>query len=91
MAKPDQVKRALELYCEEIGQKENVVGLGRVPSEKGSGEWDLAVYVRKKLPEAEIAAADRVPKMLEIPGKKEKVRVKTQVIEQGEVMLEPGG
>ena len=90
MAKPEHVKRALELYSQEIGQKKNVVGLGRVPSEKGGG-WELAVYVAKKLPESEIAAADLVPKELEIPGKKEKVRVKTQVIEQGEVVLEPGG
>lgn len=91
MAKAEQVKRALELYSEELGRKKNVVGLGRVPSEEKGGEWELAVYVAKKLPEGELGMADLVPKELEVPGKKEKVRVKTQVIEQGEVMLEPGG
>lgn len=90
MAKAEQVKRALELYSAEIGAKKNVVGMGRVPSESEGGEWELAVYVDKKLPESEIAAADVVPKEVEIPGKK-KVRVKTQVIEQGQVTLEPGG
>jgi hypothetical protein len=88
MAKAEQVKRALELYSEEIGQKKNVVGLGRVPAE-AAGEWELAVYVDKKLPEAEIAPSDLVPRELEIPGKKrKKVRVKTKVIEQGVVSLE---
>jgi hypothetical protein len=72
MAKAEQVKRALELYSEEIGQKKNVVGMGRVPSKKGGGEWELAVYVAKKVPDAELSPADLVPKEVRSRAKKKR-------------------
>lgn len=87
MAKPAQVKRALDLFGDELARKKNVVGLGRVPAEGGDG-WCLAVYVEKKLPPEELAAADMVPKTLELPGGGDKVSVQTKVIEQGAVSLE---
>jgi hypothetical protein len=89
MAKAEHVKRALDLFGDELGRKENVVGLGRVPTGEGKpGEWCLAVYVSKKVPEDQLAGKDLVPKTLEVPGKTESHEVTTKVIEQGVVGLE---
>lgn len=82
MAESRHVDRALSLFGDELARKRNVVGLGKVASPDG-GEC-LAVYVEKKVPEAELAAADLVPKVLKV----EAVEVETQVIEQGPVSLE---
>lgn len=87
MAQPSQVRRALDLFGDELTGKKNVVGLGRVPDESGEG-WCLAVYVEKKVPMEELAAADRVPKTLEVPGGGATVSVETRVIEQGLPTLE---
>jgi hypothetical protein len=85
MAKAEQVLRALDLYGDELTRKKNVVGLGRVPTgDDDAGEWCLAVYVSKKVPEGELAHADMVPKTLEV----ESHPVTTKVIEQGVVGLE---
>jgi hypothetical protein len=88
MAKAEHVKKALDLYSDELTRKKNVVGVGRVPSETKAGEWDLAVYVAEKVPDNRLAAKDMVPKTLEVPGRGQKHAVKTQVIEQGVVELE---
>jgi hypothetical protein len=85
MAKASHVDRALDLFADVLTRKKNVVGVGKVPAEEVTGEWCLAVYVEKKVPEDELAAADLVPKTLEVPGRGE---VKTKVIEQGIVSLE---
>lgn len=84
MAKSSQVSRALDIFGDELTKKRNVVGLGKVPSETASGEWDLAVYVERKVPDRELPKGDRVPKRLTVPGGV----VTTQVIEQGVVELE---
>lgn len=88
MAKASQVDRALDLFADELTRKKHVVGVGKVPAEGAAGEWRLAVYVEKKVSEGELAAADLVPKTLEVPGRGEKVQVETKVIEQGMVSLE---
>lgn len=88
MAKASHVERALDLFADVLTRKKNVVGVGKVPAEGGAGGWRLAVYVEKKVPEDELAAADLVPKTLELPGRGEKVEVETKVIEQGIVSLE---
>ncbi|HEX3553081.1 MAG TPA: hypothetical protein VIA62_07625 [Thermoanaerobaculia bacterium] len=91
MAKAEHVRRALDLFGGELSRKKNVVGLGRVPSAKIAGDWDLAVYVAEKVPEDRLAAADLVPKTLEVPGRSLGHPVTTQVIEQGPVSLEKPG
>ena len=91
MAKIEQVRKALDLFSGELSRRKNVVGLGRVPSETKSGDWDLAVYVARKVPPEELAAADLVPKTLEVPGRGQSHPVTTQVIEQGPVSLEKPG
>ncbi|HEY0513594.1 MAG TPA: hypothetical protein VGH73_16915 [Thermoanaerobaculia bacterium] len=91
MANAEHVKRALDLFGDELARKKNVVGLGRVPSATGPGDWDLAVYVAEKIPEDKIEQADLVPKTLEVPGRGASHPVNTQVIEQGPVSLEAPG
>ena len=81
MARSSHVDRALDLFGSELARKKNVVGLGKVPAESG-GEWCLAVYVDRKVPPEELAAADMVPKTLELPGSGASVAVETKVIEQ---------
>lgn len=89
MAKAEHVKRALDLFGDELARKENVVGLGRVPAgENEPGDWCLAVYVSRKVPADQLAGKDLVPKTLEVPGKTEGHPVATKVIEQGVVGLE---
>lgn len=89
MARAVDVTRALDLFGDELASKPNVVGLGRCPGRSGArGDWDVAVYVERKLPEETLAPADRIPKTLELPAPQGGVRVATQVIEQGAVELE---
>ena len=91
MANAEHVHQALDLFGDELACKKNVVGLGRVPAgDEKSGDWCLAVYVSRKVPESELAGKDLVPKTLEVPGKKESQShpVTTKVIEQGVVGLE---
>ena len=91
MAKAAQVLKALDLFSGDLSRLKNVVGLGRVPSATKSGDWDLAVYVDRKMPPGELAAADLVPKTLQIPGRGQTHDVTTQVIEKGPVSLEAPG
>jgi hypothetical protein len=84
MSRSSHVDRALDHFGDELARKKNVVGLGKVPSESGKG-WCLAVYVDKKVPPEDLAAADMVPKTLQLPGGAAAEAVETQVIEQ------PGG
>jgi len=91
MAKVEQVRKALDLFAGELSRKKNVVGLGRVPSDTKSGDWELAVYVAQKVPPEQLAAADLVPKTLEVPGRGQSHPVTTQVIEKGPISLETPG
>ena len=88
-------KRALDQYEEDLARRNNVVGLGIVQVDddsERSGRSDLAVavYVKKKLPVKELAPEDLIPKELEVSSGKRVARVRTRVIEQGEVRLESG-
>jgi hypothetical protein len=91
MANVEHVRKALDLFAGELSRKKNVVGLGRVPSDNKSGDWELAVYVSEKVPPEKLAAADLVPKTLEVPGRGQSHPVTTQVIEQGPISLETPG
>ena len=88
MAKASHVKRALEVFGDELTRKKNVVGVGRVPAESGSDEWELAVYVEKMHPETPLSDDDQVPETLELPARGRSVKINTQIIEQGPVTLE---
>ncbi len=91
MATKKQCERALSIYEDELGARRNVVGLGIVPTSEGKGrrrDHSLAVYVRKKLPKARLAAKDIVPPVIEVQSRGRRYKVQTRVIEQGEVVLE---
>ena len=96
MPSKQQSKRALDIYEETLGQYKNVVGMGLVQldaedqASRGSKEA-VAVYVSQKLPEAELAPEEIIPRYLEIKGRGKTVRVPTKVIEQGEVTLDLPG
>ena len=81
MAESSHVLQALDLFGDELARKKNVVGIGKVAAESGDG-WCLAVYVDRKVPPEELAAADLGPKTLELPTGGDTVAVKTKVIEQ---------
>lgn len=88
-----QVKRALNSHSEELGQHENVVGMGMVrldeEAQKSSGsEYAVAVYVRQKVLEEELSPEEVIPQQLEIKVRGGVIQVPTKVIEQGEVSLE---
>ena len=92
MAKASHVQRALDIFGDELTRKSNVVGIGRVPAAGGGpGEWELAVYVERRLPESDLADDDLIPKTLDLPGRRKSVIITTQVIVQGPVSLEPAG
>lgn len=96
MASEALCKRALDQHEDELVRRKNVVGLGIVQVNDKSERFrrrDLAVavYVKKKLPVQELAPADVIPKELEVSSGKRIARVRTRVIEQGEVRLESAG
>lgn len=89
MAKSSEVVRALDLHSDELSRKKNVVGLGQVPAADGRrGDYELAVYVEKILPESALDADDVVPPCVEVPCRDGTVKVPIQVIEQGPVSFE---
>jgi hypothetical protein len=88
MAKARDVDRALDQLGDALARKKHVVGLGRVPAAEGEGEWELAVYVDRKVPPEDLAPADCVPKTLAVASPKGEVEVRLRVIEQGVVTLE---
>lgn len=95
MASEALCKRALDQHEEELVRRKNVVGLGIVQVDDESArsrrsDLAVAVYVKKKLPIQELAPEDVIPKELEVSSGKRVARVRTRVIEQGEVALESG-
>jgi hypothetical protein len=93
MAPQAQCERALELFASELSRRKNVVGLGIFSENTGeSGArrrgCAVAVYVKKKVPAARLPKTDLVPDCLTITGRHGPVRIRTRVIEQGEVRLE---
>jgi len=92
-----QVKRTLDMHEEELGQYENVVGMGIVSIDEanqespGGSEYAIAVYVRKKIPEDELLPEAIIPKYLELNVRDDVIEIPTKVIEQGEVSWESLG
>lgn len=67
----------------------NVLAALPVDEEGDKRNLAVAVYVKKKLPLAKLAAEDRVPESLSIASGKNTISVPVRVIEQGAVTLEP--
>lgn len=97
MATEQQCVRAIEKHADEFERRarDNFVGVGIQPlledAPKG-GEFVVAIYVQRKLPESELDVEDIMPKHVRVRAGGRTVTVRTRVIEQGEVTLEgPGG
>lgn len=93
MAARKQCEQALEQHEQRLIALKNVVGLGIVPLEDrsdGARARDLAVavYVVKKLPLEELPHREVIPPILEVRRGRRTTKVRTRVIEQGEVSLE---
>lgn len=93
MAAQKQCELALEQHEQRLIVLKNVVGLGIVPLEDRSegtraSALAVAVYVVKKLPLEELTPREVIPPMLEVRRGKRITKVRTRVIEQGEVTLE---
>jgi hypothetical protein len=90
MATLRQVQRAIELHQDELVQYPNVTGLGVVPAKdaESSGDSEVAVYVTKKVPRAELKPDERIPSTLQIPARKGTHEVGTRIIIKGEFQLE---
>lgn len=93
MAAQKQCEQALEQHEQRLILLKNVVGLGIVPLEERSdgaraSDLAVAVYVVKKLPLEELAPKEVIPPLLEVRRGKSVAKVRTRVIEQGEVTLE---
>ena len=91
-----QVKRALDLHEETLGQYVNVIGMGIINLDKTGQEVEgsantVAVYVRKKVPKDKLLPQEVIPQYLEIKVRDGIMKIPTKVIEQGEVSLESPG
>lgn len=93
MATRSHVKRAIELYQEELEGYPNVTGIGVVPVDDDPGspaELAVAVYVTRKVPRSELADDEMIPSKLEIPGRDGSQSVPTRIIATGDFELEGG-
>jgi hypothetical protein len=85
---------ALDKHEAHLASRQNVVGLGIVrldEADDSDDELAVAVYVSKKLPLAELPAGEVIPKELTVEHEGEAHKVRTRVIEQGEVAFEEVG
>lgn len=84
-----QARRAVGLHEDELSAYPNVVGLGILAEEeKGEKEYRVAVYVSRKVAPAKLAPNERIPTTVEIPARRGTHKVKTRVVESGEVETE---
>lgn len=91
MATRNHVRRAIELYQEQLAGYPNVTGIGVVPLKdhpEGPADLAVAVYVTRKVPSDELEPEERIPSMLEIPSRDGSRSVPTRVIATGDFELE---
>ncbi len=85
MPTEDDVKRILDEYADRLTSLPNVVGVGLVPADEEKGESAVAVYVRSKVPEAQLKPSEIVPPTLTSTIAGAPVNVATRVIEVGDI------
>lgn len=82
----DDVKRVLDEHADRLTSLPNVVGVGLVSADdEAEGESAVAVYVRSKVPEAQLKPSEVVPRTLTSTVGGERVKVPTRVIEVGDI------
>jgi hypothetical protein len=88
MATEDQAERAVDLHERKLGGLPNVVGVGVRPVPGRPAEFQVAVYVSRKVPEPELASEDAIPEVLEAQIGEDQISVPVTVIESGEFIFE---
>ena len=91
MASRDHVRRAIEIYEEELARYPNVTGIGVVPvtdHTEGPADLAVAVYVTRKVPRDQLKVGERIPPLLEIPSRQGSQSVPTRIIATGEFTIE---
>jgi hypothetical protein len=89
MASQRDAERALDLHERELSALPNVVGLGVRPVDgPGPPEYQVAVYVSKKVPRGGLGPSETIPEALEVPSGDGAVAVPITVIESGEFTFE---
>ena len=81
------VKRALDLYEDQLSELPKVVRLGIVDDPNGTGPA-VAVYVSKKVPPKVLSPSERIAKFLMVEQNSLEYRVPVRVIETGIPKLE---
>ena len=88
MASQREAERAANLYERELSALPNVVGIGVQPVAGRSAEYEVAVYVSKRIPRKQLAPEEAIPEVLEVPAGDDRVSVPVTIIESGEFMFE---
>lgn len=88
MANQREAEQAADLHERELSALPNVVGIGVQPVAGRPTEYQVAVYVSKKVPGAELSPEDAIPEVLEARVRDDQVEVPVTVIESGEFMFE---
>lgn len=89
MASQREAQRAIELHEKELSRLPNVVGLGVAPIEQpGPPQYQVAVYVSKKVSDRELEHDKVIPESLKLPTREGSTTVPTKVIESGEFTFE---
>ena len=94
VASEELCEKALQQNENRLSRLPNVVGLGivsRHADEPGAEELAIGVYVRRKVPANRLRRADRIPTRLRVDTGASYRLVPVRVIEQGDVVVEPGG
>jgi hypothetical protein len=88
MATQNEAEKAIDLHERELSVLPNVVGIGVQPVPGRPTEFEVAVYVSKKVPRPQLALGDAIPEVLEAMTGDDQISVPVTVIESGEFTFE---
>ena len=86
MASEGEVRRILDEHADALTRLPNVVGVGIQQANNDPQSAVVAVYVRVKLPEAQLKPSEIVPRMLDSIVSGVRVEAPTRVIAVGNIM-----
>jgi len=86
MASEGEVRRILDEHADALTKLPNVVGVGIQQANNDPQSAVVAVYVRVKLPEAQLKPSEIVPRMLDSIVSGVRVEAPTRVIAVGNIM-----
>lgn len=89
MATRRQAERAVDQHERALSALPNVVGLGVQPADEPDAPgYQVAVYVARKVPQAQLGPGEAVPEAVEVSDGGTQVSVPVTVIETGEFAFE---